>query len=142
MKLSKKTEYGLRFLLALAELNAGRFMGIYQISLRHHIPMKFLEAIAVSLKKEGLLEVKKGAGGGYCLKLPAHEISLLQVYECLEGNYKNELEIKEEDNSNKKAVYILINQVKSDMHHILASKTLADIQREYKNLNDSLMYYI
>ena len=62
MKVSKKTEYGLRFLLAMAELPEGRYMGIYQISLRHKIPMKFLEAIAVTIKKSGLLEVKKGAG--------------------------------------------------------------------------------
>ncbi len=41
MKLSKKTEYGLRFLLSLAELAEGKYMGIYQISLRHKIPMKF-----------------------------------------------------------------------------------------------------
>ncbi len=142
MKLSKKTEYGLRFLLSLAELSEERYMGIYQISLRHNIPMKFLEAIAVTLKKSGMLEVKKGAGGGYRLRVQPKEISLLMVYESLEGGYKKELPIKESDSNNQKAVYSLVNQVINDMAEALSRKTLADIQKEFRDMNESLMYYI
>ncbi|MCW3789047.1 RrF2 family transcriptional regulator [Plebeiibacterium sediminum] len=142
MKLSKKTEYGLRFLLSLAELSEERYMGIYQISLRHNIPMKFLEAIAVTLKKSGMLEVKKGAGGGYRLRVLPNEISLLMVYEALEGGYKKELPIKDSDSNNQKAVYSVVNQVINDMAEALGRKTLADIQKEFRDMNESLMYYI
>ncbi len=142
MKVSKKTEYGLRFLLALAELSEGRFMGIYQISLRHKIPMKFLEAIAVTLKKSGFLEVKKGAGGGYRLKFSPEEINLHMILECLEESYKRELEMGEETTNNQKAVSIVVNQLKVEVRTVLKSKSIADIQKEYKNLNESLMYYI
>lgn len=142
MKFSKKTEYGLRFLLALAELSEGRFMGIYQISLRHNIPMKFLEAIAVALKKAGLLEVKKGAGGGYKLKFKPDEISLLMVFECLEDAYKKELDITGDISSNQKAVALVLNDTIAGVREILAEKKLADIQKQFKDLNESLMYYI
>jgi Rrf2 family protein len=142
MKFSKKTEYGLRFLLALAELSEGRFMGIYQISLRHDIPMKFLEAIAVLLKKEGLLEVKKGAGGGYRLKYLPSEISLLRVFECLEDAYKKELDVAGDISSNQKAVNIVMNDLIKGVREVMTSKTLADIQKQYRDLNESLMYYI
>jgi Rrf2 family protein len=142
MKFSKKTEYGLRFLLALAELSEGRFMGIYQISLRHNIPMKFLEAIAVLLKKEGFLEVKKGAGGGYRLRLLPSEITLLQVFECLEDAYKKELDVTGDISSNLKAVNIVMNDLIKGVREVMTSKTLADIQKQYRDLNESLMYYI
>ena len=142
MKFSKKTEYGLRFLLALAELSEGKFMGIYQISLRHGIPMKFLEAIAVSLKKAGLLDVKKGAGGGYRLKFKPDEINLLMVFECLEDAYKKELDISGDISSNQKAVSIVLNDTIKDVKEVLRSKSLAHIQKEFKDLNESLMYYI
>ena len=142
MKFSKKAEYGLRFLLALAELNKGRFMGIYQISLRHGIPMKFLEAIAVALRKSGLLEVKKGAGGGYRLRFEPDEISLLMVLECLDDSCKKELDVTGDMSSNQKAVSIVINDTKSEMRKVLSEKKLSDIQRQYKDLNESLMYYI
>ncbi|TLX71971.1 Rrf2 family transcriptional regulator [Labilibacter sediminis] len=142
MKFSKKTEYGLRFLLALAELSEGRFMGIYQISLRHQIPMKFLEAIAVSLKKEGMLEVKKGAGGGYRLKYLPSEITLLMVFGCLEDAYKKSIDVSGDISSNQKAVSLILNEAILGVRDVLSSKTLADIQKEYRNLNESLMYYI
>ncbi len=142
MKISKKTEYGLRFLLALAELSEGKFMGIYQISLRHKIPMKFLEAIAVQLKKYGLLEVKKGAGGGYRLKLQPDSITLFMVFECLEDTSKKEFPVDENVSTNQKAVSLVLNNVVDSINQIMSSKTLADIQKEYKNLNESLMYYI
>ncbi len=142
MKFSKKTEYGLRFLLALAELSEGRFMGIYQISLRHQIPMKFLEAIAVALKKAGFLDVKKGAGGGYRLRFRPSEITLLMVFECLEDAYKRELDISGDISSNQKAVALVLNESIAGVREVLAEKTLADIQKQYKDLNESLMYYI
>ncbi len=142
MKLSKKTEYGLRFLLSLAELGEEKYMGIYQISLRHNIPMKFLEAIAVTLKKSGMLEVKKGAGGGYRLRLHPKEISLLMVYDCLDGGYNKDLPIKEDDSNNQKAVYKVVNQMNNEMSEVLNMKTLADIQKEFRDMNESLMYYI
>ncbi|SMO86171.1 transcriptional regulator, BadM/Rrf2 family [Saccharicrinis carchari] len=142
MKFSKKTEYGLRFLLSLSELGDDKFMGIYHISLRHAIPMKFLEAIAVLLKKAGLLEVKKGAGGGYKLKHSPEEISLLMVFECLEDTYKNELNVSGDMSNNQKAVTLVLNQTITDVKALLAQRTLADIQKEYKDLNASLMYYI
>lgn len=142
MKFSKKTEYGLRFLLALAELSENKFMGIYQISLRHGIPMKFLEAIAVLLKKAGLLEVKKGAGGGYRLKHRPNEISLLMVFECLEDAYKKSLDVSGDISNNQKAVAVVLNDSIDEVKEMLGQKSLADIQKKYKDLNESFMYYI
>ena len=65
MKFSKKTFYGLKFLLALTAGSEETFWGIQQVSIGKTSLWKFLEAIAVILKKAGMVEVKRGAGGGY-----------------------------------------------------------------------------
>lgn len=58
---------------------------IADISLDQKIPIKFLEAILLDLKKAGLLESKKGKGGGYYFALPPGEIKVASVIRLLDG---------------------------------------------------------
>ena len=65
--LSKKSKYGLKALLVLSQ-EAGRGpVLISEISRREAIPVKFLEAILCELKRRGVVESRKGKGGGYAL---------------------------------------------------------------------------
>ena len=68
MRLSKRGEYGLRAMIALAEpaekSDAPQMMQIKEISLREQISAKFLEQILLTLKNAGLLHSKMGVGGG------------------------------------------------------------------------------
>src|SRR5262249_18769027 len=52
---------------------------------RQRIPKKFLEAILLELKRHGLLQSKKGKGGGYFLRRAPTEISIGQVIRVLDG---------------------------------------------------------
>ena len=52
---------------------------IITISEEEHIPRKFLEAILVELRNNGLLYSKMGANGGYYLAKHPEEIFLSQV---------------------------------------------------------------
>lgn len=89
MRLSKRGEYGLRAMIALAEpaekSASPRMMQIKEISLREGISAKFLEQILLALKNNGLLHSKMGVGGGYYLAKPAQEITLGQVFRVLDG---------------------------------------------------------
>ncbi|GMV33599.1 MAG: Rrf2 family transcriptional regulator [Chloroflexi bacterium CFX1] len=89
MRLSKRGEYGLRAMIALAEpANKGhspRMMQIKEISILEGISAKFLEQILLALKNNGLLHSKMGVGGGYYLAKPAKEITLGQVFRVLDG---------------------------------------------------------
>ncbi|MBI1692301.1 MAG: hypothetical protein FYV88_0240 [Bacteroidetes bacterium] len=49
------------------------------------IPLKFLENILLQLRKEGILESKKGKGGGYYFKTPPNLVPLSRVMRLLEG---------------------------------------------------------
>jgi Rrf2 family protein len=84
-QLSKRTQYGLRALYALAR-NYGRGpILIAQLSEEETIPRKFLEQILLSLKASGLVVSRKGKGGGYALVRPPEEITVAQVIRVMEG---------------------------------------------------------
>ena len=89
MRLSKRGEYGLRAMIALAEpaekSNAPHMMQIKEIALREGISAKFLEQILLALKNAGLLHSKMGVGGGYYLARSAGEITLGQIFRILDG---------------------------------------------------------
>ena len=48
-------------------------------------PKKFLEAILLELKRHGLLQSKKGRGGGYFLGRKPADITVGQVIRVLDG---------------------------------------------------------
>lgn len=65
--LSKKTQYALKALGYLAGKYGEGPVLISDISEHKKIPIKFLETILLELKQAGVLESKKGKGGGYYL---------------------------------------------------------------------------
>jgi len=83
--LSKKTQYAFKALIYLAEHSKTGPVLIADISKKKRIPLKFLENILLELKKAGLLESKKGKGGGYYFAVPPKDIPLSKVMRLLDG---------------------------------------------------------
>lgn len=83
--LSKKTQYGLKALGYLAgKYNDGPVL-IAEISKAKKIPIKFLEAILLSLKKNGILDSKKGRGGGYVLAKAPKQTTIADAIRIIDG---------------------------------------------------------
>ena len=83
--LSKKAQYALKALSYLTEkYNEGPVL-IQEISGRKHIPIKFLENILLQLKYEGVLESKKGKGGGYFLKQHPASLPIARILRIIDG---------------------------------------------------------
>jgi len=85
MKVSSKTIYGLQFLVRLALEGNSKWVQLKEIVEKERISEKYLESIVSRLKNNGLLQVKRGAQGGYKLAMPANQISLKDVLGILEG---------------------------------------------------------
>lgn len=85
MKLSKKSEYGLRALLELAGTHGKTTLQRHDIADRQHIPIEFLEQILLALKRAGLLSSRRGMKGGYTLIKSPQDITLGQVIRILDG---------------------------------------------------------
>ncbi|MFZ9662144.1 MAG: RrF2 family transcriptional regulator [Chitinophagaceae bacterium] len=83
--LNKKTQYALQALSYLAEhRNRGPVL-ISEIAEHKNIPLKFLESILLQLKKEGILESKKGKGGGYFFNAEPENIPLARSIRQIHG---------------------------------------------------------
>ena len=87
MRFSKKTEYALRALFAIARAPRHQVHQIQDLSHRENIPVKFLEQILLSLRNAGILSSKRGVGGGYMLHRAPSEITVGEVLRKLEGSF-------------------------------------------------------
>lgn len=78
--LTKKSKYAIKALTALARhFDKEGPVRIAEIAESEKIPMKFLEAILLELRKNGYLGSKKGLNGGYYLLKAPKEIILSNV---------------------------------------------------------------
>lgn len=85
MQISKKADYALRAMAMLAAIPPERSLQAQALAEAGRIPIKFLEQILLALKKAGLLQSKRGAGGGYRLERPSRLISVAEVIEAVDG---------------------------------------------------------
>jgi Rrf2 family protein len=87
MRISAKTDYAVRALVVLAtrDPEGSRSVKADEIARVAAVPGKFLEAILVLLRREGLIESKRGADGGYRLARPAEEITVGDVVRAIDG---------------------------------------------------------
>ena len=85
MKLSTRSTYGVRAMLALALAHGGKPIMVREIAQRQHLPPSYLEQLMTQLRKAGLVSATRGARGGYLLARPPGEITVADVLEVLEG---------------------------------------------------------
>jgi Rrf2 family protein len=89
ISVTSKSRYAV---LALAELSrtGDKPTPIAAIAERRGMPLQFLEQLFGTLRRAGLVESRRGAGGGYLLARPAEEISVLDVVQALDGRVGDE----------------------------------------------------
>jgi Rrf2 family protein len=135
--LSQKSKYALKALIVLAQEHGHGPVLISDIATRERIPRRFLELILLELKNGGVLQSRKGKGGGYLLSKPAGNISVGQVLRILEGPlaplpcvsrtaYQKCEECVDERTC---GVRILMKEVRDATAAILDSTTLEDVLR-------------
>src|ERR1700733_3534114 len=83
--ISKRTQYGLKAVIALGQLYGEGPVLIAALAKDEQIPLKFLEGILLDLKSRGLLNSKKGKGGGYQLSRPPSTVTIGSIIRMMEG---------------------------------------------------------
>lgn len=133
--LSKKTKYALHALTYLAKKEDREPTLIVEIAERANIPRKFLEAILLDLKKQGILTSRMGKGGGYLLRMEPKDIRLSTVIRifngpiallpCVSLNYYQACEeCTDEKHCGLNKVFI---DVRNETLRILENKSIQDI---------------
>ncbi len=133
--LSKKTQYAFKALIYLSEhVDEGPVL-ISEISKKKNIPLKFLENILLELRKAGILESKKGKGGGYYFAVDPRKVTLAKIMRLLDGpiallpcvslNFYEKCKDCDEKICGLNKMMI---QVRDATLKLLESKTLADLK--------------
>jgi Rrf2 family protein len=86
LKVSKKTEYGLRAMVAIAIMaGVDHPVPLPSVAETEEIPEQFLDQIVSKLRKAGFVQSVRGVNGGYMLSRPASEITVGSLVRLLEG---------------------------------------------------------
>jgi Rrf2 family protein len=86
MKISSRGRYGIRLLVDLAEHSGESHVPLAVVAERKGISIRYLEQVAIILRRSGFIRSVKGASGGYALARPAQDIILGDVLRVLEGD--------------------------------------------------------
>lgn len=82
---SRHCEYALQAVLYLASREKGSYTSIRELTKKLGIPYHFLGKIMQDLTRKGILLSLKGPQGGFALRAPASNITLLQIVEAIDG---------------------------------------------------------
>ncbi len=85
MKLSKASAYGLHALMFMVRHLTQLPISVGTIAKAEGIPMGYLAKIFPQLAKAGLIKAVKGRQRGYTFAKPPEEITLLDLFEVIEG---------------------------------------------------------
>lgn len=126
MKFSKKSEYALRALATMAG-QPGQLLTIPKISAEAGVPPKFLEQILLQLRNAGLLQSRRGAGGGYLLQRDPATIRLLEIIQAVE----NDEHLEGPTSQTLQPMQLFLADLERDIAARLQAKSLQDILQEY-----------
>ena len=85
MKISTRTEYGIRVLVTLARAEDDRCLSLTEIARREKLPHAYLEQLVGDLRRAGLVSATRGQAGGYRLARPSDQIAMTDAVRALEG---------------------------------------------------------
>ena len=86
MKISTRGRYGLKVMIDIASFGDSKCVSLKSISERHELSENYLEQLVSPLKRAGIIESVRGAGGGYKLCRAPEEITVGDILRVLEGS--------------------------------------------------------
>jgi Rrf2 family protein len=142
MKISTRGRYGVRLLIDLAEHLDEEHTSLASTAERQGISLRYLEQLAMILKRAGFIRSVKGASGGYVLARPPEEIILGDVLRVLEGDMlvTDPAEADKKENKLQRCIrMIVLDRLNSKIVQVIDNKTLASVSGAG---HETYMYYI
>lgn len=133
MRFSLQARYAICGVFDLAYNGEGEPIQVRAISARQVIPVRYLEQIFQRLRRAGIVESKRGPGGGYSLARAAADLTLRQVIEAVEGPLAETLEMGAVDADGEGQVFrpdFLWQPLADRLGHALDSLTLESLCRD------------
>jgi Rrf2 family protein len=86
VRVSSRSDYGLRALIELAGHYGQGPLQSSEIALRRHVPEQYLDQLLTILRKAGFIRSIRGPAGGHELVRNPEELTVLEVIQVLEGS--------------------------------------------------------
>lgn len=131
MLLTKKSEYALLSLVSMAQSDIPK--NVEMLSTELSISKSFLAKILQNLAKNGILNSYKGNNGGFTLKKPCDELTILEITTIAEQKTPTVFECTttlgtcEGNKEGKCTIFPLLNNLQFKINDFLNQLTLKDI---------------
>lgn len=144
MKISTRGRYGIRLLIDLAEHINEPHVALATIAERQNISARYLEQVAVILRRAGYIRSVKGASGGYTLAQNPVDIIIGDALRVLEGDMLlvDDLRPGESENKLQRCIRNTVyNRLNARVAAVVDRKTLASMLGTV-DPDESYMYFI
>jgi Rrf2 family protein len=133
MKITRATDYAVRVLVQLATLPDGEMTQLNALAAATGVRETFLSKILQRLVHQGLVSSHRGTGGGFCLRVLASQITLLQVIEAMEGRTQLNVCLGEGDSCERKSfcgAHPVWQKAQAALTQVLATVSIAQLAEE------------
>lgn len=132
MKLAAKARMAVTGMADLAAFGGGAPVPLSAIAERQNLSLAFLEQIFAKLRRAGLVDSKRGVGGGYVLTRNATEVSLAEIVAAVEEEVRTTACQKGTDigctgGTARCLTHALWRDLDNHIDAWLTTKTLADV---------------
>ncbi len=131
MKIPSKGQYALCALFAVSVWEKDGPVSVSRVARELDISFSYLEQLFAKLRRAGLVQGMRGAGGGYRLARPAEEITVMDVLRAVEA--------VDAPPAGQQSDYLpesLWAALSEDLARFLEEMTLADVLRRAEDLDD------
>lgn len=145
MKLSSRSEYGIRALLELARRRGQGPVQSREIAERQQIPEAYLNQLLLTLRKAGIVRSLRGPAGGHLLARTPDRVTLAEVVGALEGlpaSYGENRTATAEDTTDQWAVRWLCQELDTAVTCLLRGVTLETLLEQKRAREQALTYHI
>ena len=140
--ISNTSKYAIRALIYLELYSSPQKKeGIKSIAGELGIPPPFLGKILQGLVKQQILDSTKGPNGGFCLRKPAMDISLMEIIELMEGKEPfNTCVIRTTpcDPDHPCSMHKKLAKLRSEIKMLYTTETIADLVSEFREGNEKI----
>ncbi len=126
MRATQQIRYAIYGVFDLAYNGGTRPVPLLEVGRRQAIPARYLEQIFQRLRRAGLVESKRGPGGGYRLAKSASAILISDVVRAVQGSV---LVLPEADPGGEGSPVFVWDLLRADLERALAGHSIADLCR-------------
>jgi Rrf2 family protein len=140
--LNQSAEYGLRATVYLATLPSEEQTSASDISERTRVPMPYLQKVLRTLTRAGVLNARRGMGGGFSLAKGSDEITVLEILAALDSSPQRieSCPLGIQGHASLCPLHSLIDEQIAGVERVFGQTTIQDIlktQSEVKPLCDA-----